>query len=634
MAEAHSEELPRKDPKFKNKPLSDSRYDKEDVEKQPSLKLASSYPLIETDGVEEEPFQDLLLSDADSQKFMTQKQYSSKRPPNMEEIDVECVIIDQPEVVKRMINNGCISLSEVHAFHRPPKAACDAIFYLTIPFDYKQEFVDGSFMRDGSGKLFLGRIFVLYYSTELDTFQILRPEISEHGGTFAVTDFCFGWLFGCESTVNMLRWDTDYDILSVVLCKEAYLTGSKAKVSLLESQNVQRDLSAYLEYHTARLAKESEMQFDDAQHSKRCLSALEFFKKCLIGSTIRSYEHLPITSIFSGVKKLQFNLSVLDSKLMEIGKSRKLNTDVDQVREHKKLLPGFDKNNLNNLKYYKVDVKATSIFGSFKPFGPFYLEPNGAPVSKQCYEAVLDQRQGGQEGKHWKLAVILCAFSDRSGNPTREIKKLRKVLRESGYTIIHVTERELRKEDFNTVIEKFRRKLKEGICGIKVWIIAHGEERGELMISENDEFKKLVDLFITTDDGHEIKVPEFLSSLSGIAQESREKMNLEFPVICNICCCRGMKKDDMTEGGKIFSETPSDVHVMYSASSGQLTNDNSTFIDEWVKYYAFDFAEKKLGQVATEIRNNVNDLNGMQRPRILEELKHPCLNGVYMIKNE
>ena len=58
---------------------------------------------------------------------MKQKQSSSKRPPNMEEIEVECVIIDQPEVVKRMINNGCISLSEVHAFHRPPQAACDAV---------------------------------------------------------------------------------------------------------------------------------------------------------------------------------------------------------------------------------------------------------------------------------------------------------------------------------------------------------------------------------------------------------------------------------------------------------------------------------------------------------------------------
>ena len=76
----------------------------------------------------------------------------------------------------------------------------------------------------------------------------------------------------------MLRWDTDWDALKVVLCKEIYLTGEH-EVSLMESQNKPGDLQEYWKYHKARLAKKDDIHFNDAQFSRRCVSALEFYKK-------------------------------------------------------------------------------------------------------------------------------------------------------------------------------------------------------------------------------------------------------------------------------------------------------------------------------------------------------------------
>ena len=76
----------------------------------------------------------------------------------------------------------------------------------------------------------------------------------------------------------MLRWDTDWDELKVVLCKEIYLTGEH-EVSLMESQNKLEDLQEYWKYHRARLSKKDDIHFVDAQFSRRCISALEFYKK-------------------------------------------------------------------------------------------------------------------------------------------------------------------------------------------------------------------------------------------------------------------------------------------------------------------------------------------------------------------
>ena len=87
----------------------------------------------------------------------------------------------------------------------------------------------------------------------------------------------------------------------------------------------------------------------------------------------------------------------------------------------------------------------------------------------------------------------------------------------------------------------------------------------------------------------------------------------------------------MTEGEIFFAQTPSDLLVMYSASSGQFTQDNSTFIDEWVKFYGYDFKQKELQLVASEIQNNVERLNEEQRPRFEQNLRYSCKNGIYVL---
>ena len=68
---------------------------------------------------------------------------------------------------------------------------------------------------------------------------------------------------------------------------------------------------------------------------------------------------------------------------------------------------------------------------------------------------------------------------------------------------------------------------------------AHGEERATQYFNLEEELIRVVDLYIKTDDGNEVKVSGFLQNMSAIAQESRE-LGREFPVICNICCCRAM----------------------------------------------------------------------------------------------
>lgn len=70
---------------------------------------------------------------------------------------------------------------------------------------------------------------------------------------------------------------------------------------------------------------------------------------------------------------------------------------------------------------------------------------------------------------------------------------------------------------------------------------AHGEKRATEYFDVDGNTIKVVNLYIKTDDKNEVKVSDFLRDMSAIAQESRE-LGREFPVICNICCSRAMRK--------------------------------------------------------------------------------------------
>jgi len=406
---------------------------------------------------------------------------------------------------------------------------------------------------------------------------------------------------------------------------------------VLESQNVAKALDNHLAYHKNRQQNKNDAMFDSVDHSKRCVSAATFLKKCYQDSPIFSHEIVPIPYLFNTAKKGSFYIVGHDSDDKEIDRSPSIKCNLDKVHEYRPLR-SLDQDNIDTLNCYKLSVQAPA-FWQLYPFGPWRLfKPNPRRVlgfrsetDKTPHEVNIKHM-----GKNWKLAVIFCAFDTRAANqPDSEIRKLEHILHQNGYTILYATEKQFRKEHVDEVIKKIREKLSEGICGIAVWIIAHGEERATEYCNYDEDTKKMRtirvnDVYIKTDDEDEVKVSDFLKDMSAIAQESRE-LGHEFPVICNICCCRAMRQDDMTEGEIFFAQTPSDLLVMYSASSGQFTQDNSTFIDEWVKFYGYDFKQKELQLVASEIQNNVERLNEEQRPRFEQNLRYSCKNGIYVL---
>jgi len=406
---------------------------------------------------------------------------------------------------------------------------------------------------------------------------------------------------------------------------------------VLESQNVAKALDNHLAYHENARQNKNDAMFDSVDGSKRCISAATFLKKCLQESTIFSYDIVSIPYLFSKAKKASFDIVGHNSDGNEIDRSSQVRCNLDTVHEYK-ALRSLDQDNINDLNSYSLEVQAPA-FWQLYPFGPWRCCKQN-PRRVLGFRSETDQTpyevNTNHMGKDWKLAVILCAFNERAaGQPDREIQKLEHILHQTGYTILYATEKQFCKEHFDEVIKKVREKLPEGICGIKVWIIAHGEERATEYCNYDEDTKKMTtirvnDVYIKTDDENEVKVSDFLKDMSAIAQESR-KSGRHFPVICNICCCRAMRQDDMTEGEIFFAQTPSDLLVMYSASSGQFTQDNSTFIDEWVKFYGYDFKQKELQLVASEIQNNVERLNEEQRPRFEQNLRYSCKNGIYVL---
>jgi len=368
-------------PKLGN-PFSDSQLYVQ-IDDSPGRQRTKTHPLLKNElqtdhAPDHAPQRDFLLSNTNfSNSKLFRKNNNKDLLGKLQKRDVAHTAIEHPDVVNKMIKNGCTSLSEVFKVYGLQKLdSPNSEYHITIPLN--QNYKDGH-VSDDSVK----RIFAATYSK--DGLSFSRPSfISEKNATFVASHFEWCWLFGCESNVLMISWDSDFTYWKLLLPKEIHLT-DQSGIPLLESHDLEEALKT-LEFHNKCILSGDD-RFRVVEESKRRQAAIENLIK-LGNSQTFSCEIVPKADIFNINKKKMYIICGLDSTHKLLSESRKISFKGESV--HAVDVKGLKKEHIESI--YSYIVKAdTSLCESRAQLGPFVLGKQETPkaIKKTGFEVIL-----------------------------------------------------------------------------------------------------------------------------------------------------------------------------------------------------------------------------------------------------